>query len=66
MPKGGTNSFFKFTLGFTLFIALSFGVTYAVNTIATKQEKERQTAAAFEAMTGTSGSESSFWTGVFK
>lgn len=66
MPKGGANSFFKFTLGFTLFIALSFGVTYAVNTIATQQERERQTAAAFEAMTGATSPEPSFWTRLFK
>lgn len=66
MGRGGANSFFKFTVGFTLFIALSFGVTYAVNTIAVQQEKERQTAAAFEAMTGNSGAESSFWTQLFK
>lgn len=52
MPQGGANSFFRFTLGFTLFIALSFGITYAVNTIAVQQEKEQQTAAAFQTMMG--------------
>lgn len=65
MGTAGANSFFRFTLGFTLFIAVSFGVTYAVNTIASNQAKERQTAAAFEAMTGMAP-ESSFWTGLLK
>jgi hypothetical protein len=50
MRQGGANSFFRFVLGFTLFIALSFGITYAVNTISIAQEKERQTAAAFQMM----------------
>jgi len=53
MRQGGANSFFRFTLGFTLFIALSFCLTYAVNTISIAQERERQAAAAFQVMIGT-------------
>ncbi|MEK7155556.1 MAG: hypothetical protein AAB734_01620 [Patescibacteria group bacterium] len=52
MRQGGANSFFRFTLGFTLFIALSFGITYAVTTISIAQEKERQVGAAFQVMVG--------------
>lgn len=63
MRQGGANSFFRFTLGFTLFIALSFGITYGVNTLALKQEKEQQTAAAFQVMVGKMDEESPwvFW-----
>ncbi len=42
--------FFKFVTGFTVFIAVSFGVTYAVTSIDERQTKERQQAAALEAM----------------
>lgn len=66
MPQGGANSFLRFTLGFTLFIALSFGITYAVNTIIARQEKERQTAAAFQAMMGEHTEELEWWTAIFK
>jgi hypothetical protein len=41
-----TNSFFKFTIGFLVFISVSFGVTYAVNTVAVSQEASQQAAAA--------------------
>lgn len=61
MRQGGANSFFRFTLGFTLFIALSFGITYAVNTISIAQEKERQTAAAFQVMVGEDSPEAGRW-----
>lgn len=66
MRQGGANSFFRFTLGFTLFIALSFGITYAVNTVALKQEKEQQTAAAFQVLVGKDVESSTWWTGLFK
>jgi len=61
MRQGGANSFFRFTLGFTLFIALSFGITYAVNTISIAQEKERQTAAAFQVMVGEAAEDEAWW-----
>jgi hypothetical protein len=61
MRQGGAHSFFRFTLGFTLFIALSFGITYAVNTITLAQEKERQTAAAFQVLMGEGGNNASWW-----
>ncbi|MBI5457022.1 hypothetical protein HY969_04775 [Candidatus Kaiserbacteria bacterium] len=44
------GSFMRFVVGFSVFISVSFGVTYAVNTYTAMQEKEKQTAAAFEAM----------------
>ena len=53
MTQRGANSFLKFTLGFTVFIALSFCLTYAVSTYSIAQERERQVGAAFQAMTGT-------------
>jgi hypothetical protein len=39
----------RFFIGFTVFLSVSFGVTYAVQSIATKQDQERQTAAAIQA-----------------
>lgn len=65
MRQGGANSFFRFTLGFTLFIALSFGITYAVNTVVVQQEKEQQTAAAFQTMMGKEA-RGAWWTRLFK
>ena len=44
------GSFFRFLLGFLIFISLSFAITYAVNTYTIAQEEHEQTAAAFEAM----------------
>jgi len=44
------NSFFRFVFGFSLFIAVSLGITVAVTTYSLKKDKEAQTAAAFEAM----------------
>ncbi len=61
MTQGSANSFFRFVLGFTLFIALSFGVTYAVSTYAIREEKEKQTAAAFQIMIGNPPLEKSWW-----
>lgn len=44
------SSFLRFVVGFSVFLSVSFGVTYTVNTISEKQEAERQTAAALQAM----------------
>ncbi|OHB20252.1 MAG: hypothetical protein A2854_04545 [Parcubacteria group bacterium RIFCSPHIGHO2_01_FULL_56_18] len=44
------NSFFRFVFGFSLFIAVSLGLTVAVTSYSIKKEKEEQTAAAFKAM----------------
>ncbi len=44
------GSFLRFVVGFSVFISVSFGVTYAVNTYSIAQEKEQQAAAAFGAM----------------
>jgi hypothetical protein len=44
------SSFFRFLLGFLTFISLSFVITYAVNSYTLAQEREQQTAAAFEAL----------------
>ena len=46
------SSFLRFVVGFSVFLSVSFGVTYTVNTISIKQEQERQTAAALRAMLG--------------
>lgn len=46
------SSFLRFVIGFSVFLSVSFGVTYTVNTISVKQEQERQTAAALKAMLG--------------
>ena len=47
---GSLEHFLKFVFGFTLFIGVSFGLTYTVTQIDKKQTQEEQTAAAFEAM----------------
>ncbi len=44
------ESFLKFVAGFTVFISVSFGVTYLVSLAEEKEAKEAQTAAALEAM----------------
>jgi hypothetical protein len=62
MPQP-VSSFLRFVIGFSVFLSVSFGVTYTVNTISIKQEQERQTASALKAMLGekpTSG-----WTSLF-
>jgi len=46
------SSFLRFVVGFSVFLSVSFGVTYTVNTISVRQEQERQTAAALKAMIG--------------
>ena len=50
--QSSLQSFLRFAIGFMVFISVSFGVTFAVNTISAKQEKERQTAAAFDVLMG--------------
>ncbi len=52
MSQQGVNSFFKFVLGFTVFIGMSFGLTYAVATYSIAEEREEQVGAAFQAMLG--------------
>lgn len=44
------QSFFRFVLGFSVFVAVSLGLTFAVGTYAIKKDKSEQTAAALEAM----------------
>lgn len=44
------NSFFRFVLGFTVFIGLSLGITVVAGTFALEREKEKQAAAALEAL----------------
>jgi hypothetical protein len=61
MRQGGANSFFRFVLGFTLFIALSFGITYAVTTYSIAQEREKQVSAAFQTMIGSTAEDSTLW-----
>jgi hypothetical protein len=53
MQPSPTTSFFKFTIGFLVFISLSFGITYAVNTYTISQEKAQTAAAAQAALFGT-------------
>ncbi len=65
MRQGGANSFFRFVLGFTTFIAISFGVTYAVSAYSIAQTKQRQTAAAFQTMVGNT-EEVSWWKALLR
>ncbi|MEN9561445.1 MAG: hypothetical protein RIQ56_718 [Candidatus Parcubacteria bacterium] len=44
------NSFLRYVLGFLLFISISFGVTFGVNAIATKQNAAAQQASALQAL----------------
>lgn len=48
--ESAVGSFLKFSIGFMVFISISFGVTIAVNAYSQKQQAERQTAAALQAM----------------
>jgi hypothetical protein len=54
------NSFFRFVFGFSLFIAVSLGITVAVTTYSMKKDRDAQTAAAFEAMVNPQG-EAAWW-----
>jgi hypothetical protein len=40
------TSFLRFFFGFTLFISISFGITYAVNTYTTTHAQSQQAAVA--------------------
>jgi len=44
------ESFLKFVAGFTVFISVSFGVTYLVTRVEDQAAAKEQTAAALEAM----------------
>lgn len=44
------DSFFRFLVGFLVFIGLSFGITYAVNIYTIKQAQQQQVATAIQAM----------------
>ena len=46
MQPSPSSSFFRFVLGFGVFIAVFFGVTFAVQKAAASQEKAQQAAAA--------------------
>lgn len=48
-----TESFLKFTFGFLLFIGLSIGITYAVNTYTTQQTAAANQASAIKALLDT-------------
>lgn len=50
MNPAPVGSFVKFSLGFLVFISISFGVTIAVNTYTVAQTGEEQAAAAIAAM----------------
>ena len=47
---GSLEHFLKFVFGFTLFIGVSFGLTYTVTKIDQKQTQEEQTAAALQSL----------------
>lgn len=55
------QSFFRFTLGFVLFISVSLGITYAVTTIELAEEKKEQTAAALQVMLGNEVEATPWW-----
>lgn len=50
MSPQPVSEFFKFTLGFLVFISVSFGVTFAVNSYTVAQTADQQAAAAIQAM----------------
>jgi len=52
MKPSPTGSFFRFTIGFLVFISMSFGVTVAVNSYTLQQAKIQAAAAAQQAMLG--------------
>lgn len=47
-----TESFLKFTFGFLLFIGLSIGITYAVNSYTAQQTAAANQASAYQALIG--------------
>lgn len=50
MQSSPMGSFFKFVLGFLVFISVSFGVTFAVNEVAQSQDAQQTAAAALAHM----------------
>ncbi len=52
MNQSPAGSFLRFFVGFTVFISISFGVTYGVQTYAEKQDAAKLQAAALEALFG--------------
>lgn len=58
------NSFFRFVLGFTVFISVSLGLTVVAGSFALEREKEKQAAAALEALL--EGPDESPWWEVWK
>ena len=50
MQPSSVGSFFKFTLGFLVFISVSFGVTFAVNSMAQAKDASQAAAAAITHM----------------
>jgi Flp pilus assembly protein TadG len=51
-PQSPVTSFAEFTIGFFVFISLSFGLTYAVTTYTNSQQAAQQAAAARAALMG--------------
>ena len=51
-PPNPTESFLRFTFGFLLFVGLSVGITFAVNTYTTQQTAAANQAAALKALIG--------------
>ena len=49
-PPSATESFLKFTFVFLLFLGLSIGITYAVNSYTTQQTVAANQAAALKAL----------------
>ncbi|MFZ2719394.1 MAG: hypothetical protein WAZ27_00830, partial [Minisyncoccia bacterium] len=62
--QNSLNSFFRFVLGFSIFIAVSLAITYSVSVLSIKKEREEQTAAALRAMLY--GPEEAAWWEVWK
>lgn len=52
MPRSSVSSFMRFVTGMFVFISLSFGITYAVNSYTMSQEKVQTAAAAHAALFG--------------
>jgi hypothetical protein len=46
MQESATGSFFKYLFGFLLFISVSFGVTFTVNTLGQAKDVTQAAAAA--------------------
>jgi hypothetical protein len=46
MRRSPTGSFFKFVIGFLVFISVFFGVTFAVQHISANEQSAQQAAAA--------------------